>query len=228
MGGECGFSFKAEVQHTVPISRHGFKAIALTTVACAVIAGLTAPLFGWGGLLFMLGIVPVAAFFRDPERYAEDNRENAILAPADGRIVAVEEATMPVSGRKAMMVDIFLSVFNVHINRAPLDGTVSDIQYKKGKFLNALKYKAGSENENNVIALESPEGRHVEVKQISGAIARRIVCSASSGDEVFAGQRIGMIKFGSRTQLFVPADRNVSFCIKAGDKVKAGESVLIE
>ena len=226
LGGECAYSFKSGIPRAFPVSTHGLSPVLVSALACGVAAALGAPFVGWWVLLFVLGPAFVVFFFRDPERFGDQNGPDVLLAPADGRVVAIREAPMPISGEPAVMVDIFLSILNVHINRAPAAGEVVALHYERGKFLNALKDKAGRENESNTLAIACDSGRRVEVKQISGAIARRIVCTAAEGRRVVAGERFGMIRFGSRTQLFAPADSGFEPAVGLGDAVRAGRTVM--
>lgn len=226
LGKPCGFSFRAAAPKAVPLAVHGAKAM-LIALALSVAAVVMAFFWiGWWALVLLTPALFVAYFFRDPERFAEDLPPGAVLAPADGKVVAVSDARMPIAGGPALVIDIFLSVFNVHINRSPVAGKVADLRYERGKFLNALKSHAARENENNVIAIDTADGRHFEVKQISGAIARRIVCTVKPGDSLVAGERLGMIKFGSRTQLFLPVDAHLRVSVEPGSRVKAGQTVL--
>jgi phosphatidylserine decarboxylase len=165
-------------------------------------------------------------FLRDPQRTPDESAANALLAPADGRVVEVSGARMPYTDAPALKVDIFLSVLDVHINRSPAAGKVAKIEYKKGSFRNALKREAGDMNESNVVLLQLGTGQRLAVKQIAGAIARRIVCRAKEGDFLFAGQRFGMIMFGSRTQVFIPSDVGFEAKVTVGQHVKAGKTVL--
>lgn len=226
MGGECGFSFTGGQDSTIALSPHGYGILAWTAMVSGLLAAGTAVFLGWYALLFLLPAGFVAFFFRDPTRLPEDDSPTAVLAPADGRIVAVRETEMPCGGGEATMVDIFLSIFDIHINRAPLAGRVVETKYARGKFLNALRERAGEENENNTIVIETEVGPTIQVKQISGAIARRIVCSVAPGDGVSAAERLGMIKFGSRTQLFVPREAGFELSVRVGDKVRAGKTVV--
>jgi phosphatidylserine decarboxylase len=169
-------------------------------------------------------------FFRDPERRCpEDN--NLLLAPADGHITeigTIEETSF--IGGPALRIGIFLSIFDTHINRAPCNVRIERITYKKGKYLNAMNPQSGRLNESNeldLIRTESPKDKLI-VRQVSGAIARRIVCAAAEGQELAGGERFGMIKFGSRTELYVPARENAKCLVKIGDKVKAGLTPLVK
>jgi phosphatidylserine decarboxylase len=169
-------------------------------------------------------------FFRDPPRRVP-TAEGLIVAPADGLIVAMDEIEHDefLDG-PAVQIGIFLSIFNVHINRAPVAGRVVGIQYKPGKFLNALRPESARENENLSVRMQetvAPYRRYI-VRQITGAFARRIVCQLKPGDEVARGEPFGMIKLGSRTELVVPRAAGLTIRAKIGDRVKAGSSVLAE
>ena len=164
-------------------------------------------------------------FFRDPVRAIPEGESN-IVAPADGKIVEITEVDEPdFIGGKALKIGIFLSIFDVHINRAPCSGSVEMISYRPGKFLNALKQESSRVNENNSIGITG-SGCRMLVKQIAGAIARRIVCACEEGDLCARGEKLGMIKFGSRTELYVPAGADFHLSVKLGEKVRAGSSVL--
>ncbi len=196
-------------------------------IIATVAAALAAVLFwSWAwlaaGLLVILGLYCLY-FFRDPDRKAP-NIPGAIVAPADGRVVSVEEipdANFP--GGRARRVSIFLSVFDVHIQRAPFSGCVEGVEYHEGKFLNALNDKCSEDNENTSIVLRN--GRvPIRVRQIAGAIARRIVCSIHTGDRVEKGDRIGLICFGSRVEAFLPLEAEIK--VRPGLRVRGGESIL--
>ena len=167
-------------------------------------------------------------FFRDPERWPDLEEENdrAIIAPADGKVIKVdkyldEEYRMEESQR----VSIFMSVFNVHVNRYPVKGKVEYVNYKKGKFMAAWNDKASEYNEQAVVGVNA-NGNQVTIKQIAGLIATRIVCYADVGDDVEQAQKLGLIKFGSRVDIILPDETDIK--VKVGDKVKAGETVIGE
>jgi phosphatidylserine decarboxylase len=169
-------------------------------------------------------------FFRDPERRCPEDK-NLLLAPADGHITEIEtiEETSFIGG-PAMRIGIFLSILDTHINRAPCNVRIEKITYKKGKYLNAMNPESGHLNESNeldLIRTDSPNDRLI-VRQISGAIARRIVCAAAEGQQLAGGERFGMIKFGSRTELYVSARENTKCLVRIGDKVKAGLTPLVK
>lgn len=166
----------------------------------------------------------MAWFFRDPERIPPDD-PGAVISPADGRIVFSGDCPPGVwSPEPGKMVSVFMWIFDVHVNRAPVSGKVISVRYNPGKFLAANVEKASLENEQNGVVLETAEGRRVSYVQIAGLVARRIVCSLSEGDTVRRGQRVGMIRFGSRVDVLFPASAILR--VRKGDRVRAGESIL--
>ena len=176
----------------------------------------------FAAIFFLLSLF-LAFFFRDPERVAPDG-ENLILSSADGKVISIKPSQkVDFIGGRGTLVSVFMSVFNVHVNRAPVSGDVKYFKYNPGKFLPAFKDKASLENEQTELGLENDHGRII-LKQIAGIIARRIVCKIRPGDFVEAGQRVGMIKFGSRVDLFLP--ENVEIRVKLKQKVRAGETVM--
>lgn len=205
----------------IPVARDGFLfLIPLLGIAGALFL-LRLP--GWG-LLPLILAVGVGFFFRDPERAVPDG-PGVVVAPADGRVMVVRqgvgaegEGPGPFS-----QVSIFLSVLDVHVNRAPYGGKVEDLKYRPGRFLVAWREEASRVNEQAVIALATPDGP-ITVKQIAGALARRVVTWIRPGQELKTGERIGLIRFGSRVDLLVP--RRVMLAVKVGDKVRGGETVV--
>lgn len=197
-------------------------------------AGLVALLLGfalgawliWAGLLFTLFCL---YFFRDPERVAP-LRAGVIVAPADGRVVSVALATPPpelgLGVALRWRVSIFLSVLNVHVNRVPADGVVTRIAYRHGAFVNASLDKASMSNERNAMAIRLSTGQEIAVVQIAGLIARRILCSVREGDPVQAGDRFGIIRFGSRTDLYLP--EGLRPLVEEGQTMIGGESLIAE
>ena len=195
--------------------------------AILVLAGLIfASWIAWIGVLFILFCL---YFFRDPERFPPP-RPGALLAPADGHIVSIALAAPPPELGLGIMprwrVAIFLSVLDVHVNRMPADGTVTRIAYRHGKFLSANLDKASEENERNALAIRLPDGREIAVVQIAGLIARRILCDVKEGDHVQAGGRFGIIRFGSRTDIYLPA--GVLPLVSEGQTMIGGESVIAQ
>jgi phosphatidylserine decarboxylase len=193
-------------------------------VVALVVGLILAHWLAWLGLAFTLFCL---YFFRDPERVAPP-RPNLVLAPADGRVVLVGPAVPPpeldLGAEPRPRVAIFLSVLDVHVNRMPVDGTVTRIAYRHGKFLNASLDKASVDNERNALAIRLPDGRELAVVQIAGLIARRILCDAREGDAVHAGQRFGIIRFGSRTDVYLP--EGVVPLVAVGQIMTGGETVL--
>jgi phosphatidylserine decarboxylase len=168
------------------------------------------------------------SFFRDPRREVPQD-DKLLLAPADGTVRDIEMVDeKDFIGGPALRIGIFLSVFNVHINRSPCDVKVEKITYHRGKFRNAMSPLAGKENESNDVAIvrTSRPNDRLLVRQVSGAIARRIVCAARVGQRLASGEPFGMIKFGSRTELYVPAGKYIECLVQIGDKVKAGVTPL--
>ena len=184
-------------------------------------------LIGWGWLwklTLLLGIF-VGSFFRNPERYPPF-REGTIVSPADGRILSVTQVDGPeLSGMaETTKVSIFMSVFNVHVNRAPVAGRVLEIHYKPGKFFSANLDKAAEENERNLVVMEDEQGRRIAFVQIAGLIARRIVCFVEPEDTLEKGERFGLIRFGSRVDLYLPTSTEID--VSVGQHVKGGETII--
>lgn len=195
--------------------------------AAAFVLGLiVAAWLAWLGLAFTLFCL---YFFRDPER-VPPGRAGVVLAPADGKVVSIAPARPPpelgLGSAPRWHVGIFLSAIDVHVNRMPADGTVTRIAYRHGKFLNASLDKASAENERNALVVRLPDGREIGVVQIAGLIARRIVCDAREGDAVTAGSRFGIIRFGSRTDLYLP--EGVRPLVVEGQTMIGGETVIAE
>jgi phosphatidylserine decarboxylase len=178
---------------------------------------------GWWAAATVFAAAGLAGlgFFRDPDRTAPDV-PGAVLAPADGRVMAIVDVTDPWVG-PAVRVSIFLSPLDVHVNRAPVGGLVKNVEYVAGRFLAAYRPEASEENERCTVSVEGEQVR-VAVKQIAGVLARRIVCRVRPGDTLQAGERYGLIRFGSRTDLVVP--RGTQVRVRVGDRVKGGESVM--
>ena len=203
----------------IPLAKDGFIFI-LPLLIITVLMFLIS--FYWATAIFGLGFLFVTWFFRDPERRIP-NEPNAIVSPADGKITEIVTENEPINGKLCKRVTIFLSVFNVHVNRVPIGGTIEDIRYNPGKFLAAFNPKASMDNEQNLILINN--GRtHIFVKQIAGLIARRIVCWPKKGDYYESGQRYGLIRFGSRVDILLP--ENTKLSITCGDKVSGGKSII--
>ncbi len=201
------------------IAREGwpFLAISLVLAIAATVwcAAWSIPL--WIIALFVL------QFFRDPPREIPQG-EKLVLSPADGRVIKVERTQDPYGQREAILVSVFMNVFNVHSNRSPVDGKIERVQYFPGKFVNADLDKASLENERNAIVLKTADGQTVTFVQVAGLIARRILCYVKVDDMLARGQRYGFIRFGSRVDVYLPPDASVKVSI--GDKVSATTTVL--
>jgi phosphatidylserine decarboxylase len=191
---------------------------ALPLGAAAILIGwLASP--GWAVPAVLVALF-LLWFFRDPER-AIPTAPGALVSPADGKVTLVSETLE--AGCPYHRISIFLSVFDVHVNRSPMAGVIRDVHYQKGKFLNAMGAASAEENEQNIVKVEG-EGQMVVFKQIAGLLARRIVFTKKVSDHVERGERVGMIKFGSRVDVLVPAAGMIQ--VKVGDRVKGGSSVL--
>jgi phosphatidylserine decarboxylase len=223
----------------IPLTKYGWPQVVvipagvLAIMLILLLSGPPGRLGGWAVVLIetLLAVVFIwlLAFFRDPYRRCPSDK-SILLAPADGQITdieTVEEDTF--IGSKALRLGIFLSIFDVHINRSPCNAKVERITYRKGKYKNAKNPQSGRVNESNDIWLVRTDnpGEKILVRQISGAIARRIVCRVSEGQKLSSGEKFGMIKFGSRTELYVPAREGARCLVQIGDKVKAGLTPLI-
>lgn len=186
-------------------------------LAGVLIAWLANPL--WAAPAWLLAVFCLW-FFRDPERAAPE-AAGAIVSPADGKVTDI--SNIFVDGQERRRISIFLNVFNVHVNRSPIGGVIRDVRYKKGKFLNAMDPHSAEENEQNIVTVEG-EGQTVVFKQIAGLIARRIVCTKKVGDRVERGERVGLIKFGSRVDVVLEPSAQIA--VKVGDHVKGASSIL--
>jgi phosphatidylserine decarboxylase len=212
-------------QVLAPIHPDGWRFIAIFAVVTLLLFWLAAPL-GWIGVIATLWCV---YFFRDPWRVTP-SRPGLVIAPADGRVVSVAPAAPPAAlglGEAPMLrIGIFLNVFDVHVNRMPMAGRVAKLAYHAGKFLNASLDKASEENERMAIRLATSEGPDIAVVQIAGLVARRIVCKLSEGQQVIAGERFGLIRFGSRTDVYLPAGWTPLAIV--GQRVIGGETVIAD
>jgi len=210
-------------QSAFPIARPGYSfigAAAFTTFVFALLGLIIPALLGLASTFFII------YFFRDPDRTVP-NGAGLVVSPADGKVVAagtVENSTYYEG--TCRKISVFMSVFNVHVNRMPCKGKVKKIIYNPGKFISANLDKASKENEQNAVYLETEDGKEICTVQIAGLIARRIICKVQEGDEVDRGQRFGMICFGSRLDIYLP--KNSKLNVVVGDIVKAGTSVLGE
>ena len=202
------------------VAREGWPFLAAAVAAAALVAAFAS---GWWSAPLWLAALFVLQFFRDPPREVPEDPA-AVVSPADGRVVAVEKARDPWLERDALKISVFMNVFNVHSNRAPVDGTVRQVWYHAGRFLNAALDKASVENERNALWLRTRAGADITCVQVAGLIARRILCYVSAGAEMSRGQRFGFIRFGSRVDVYLPLDAQAVAAI--GDKVYAAQSVL--
>lgn len=189
-------------------------------LAVAVVVHLFTGGWVWSIIPVLLAIF-FLWFFRDPRR-AIPQGEGLIVSPADGKLTAIEHVMTPTGER--VRLSIFLNVFNVHVNRSPIAGTLREVRYQKGQYLNAMNPESAEKNEQNLAVVESDDGYEVAFKQIAGLLARRIVFQRKAGDRLERGERIGMIKFGSRVDVLMPAYAEIR--VKIGDHVKGGATVL--
>ena len=203
------------------IAREGWPFLA---IALILALGATVWCAFWSIPLWII-FVFVLQFFRDPGREVPQ-QAGAVLSPCDGRVIKVERRQDPYGQREAILISVFMNVFNVHSNRSPMDGTIQKVQYFPGKFVNADLDKASTENERNAIVLKSTEGQIVTFVQVAGLIARRILCYVKEGDNLTRGQRYGFIRFGSRVDVYLPLTANVKVSI--GDKVSATTTILAQ
>jgi phosphatidylserine decarboxylase len=204
------------------IAREGWPFLALAATAALALSAVQ-----WWilAVLAWLGVIFIGQFFRDPPRTIP-RQTNAVLSPADGRIVKVEKGRDPYLDRDALKISVFMNVFNVHSNRSPVDGSIIAAWYHGGSFLNAALDKASLENERNALHLRTVGGQDVTCVQVAGLIARRILCYVKAGDTLSRGQRYGFIRFGSRVDVYLaPA---AAPKVVVGDKVFATETVLAE
>ena len=204
------------------IAREGW---AIVGIVAAVAVLLLALGWWWPAAIALLLLLFVLQFFRDPPRVIPGGR-NDVLCPADGRIVTVVNARDPYLERDALKLSVFMNVFNVHSNRAPVDGEVRQAWYSRGSFVNADLDKASLENERNALWIRTPEGRDIVCVQVAGLIARRIICHVTPGERLTRGQRYGFIRFGSRVDVYLPAGSRPRVAV--GDKVLATTSIIGE
>lgn len=208
-----------------PIHRAGWAFIAVFALVSLVLALIWSPL-GWAGLVLTLWCV---YFFRDPDRVTPI-REGLIVSPADGVVQKVVRCVPPVDlglgSDERTRISIFLNVFDVHVNRIPYEGSISKLQYIPGKFVNASLDKASEENERQLIRITTPDGLAIGVVQIAGLVARRILCDLKEGQSVRTGERFGIIRFGSRTDVYLPLDATP--LVVEGQRSVGGETVLAD
>jgi phosphatidylserine decarboxylase len=209
-----------------PVHRDGWRFVAIIVVAALVLFWLDIDFLAWIAVVLAIWC---AYFFRDPERVTP-LKAGLVISPADGRISAIEDVVPPaeldLDREPVTRISIFMNVFDVHVNRAPADGTISRISYVPGKFVNADLDKASEDNERQALTIVLEDGRKLGVVQIAGFIARRIVKFVNEHDRLLAGERIGLIRFGSRVDVYLPKD--VSAFVSIGQRSIAGETVIAD
>ena len=208
-----------------PMHREGIRFVAIFAILTALLF-LVSNILGWIGVVLTVWCY---YFFRDPKR-TTPTREGLIISPADGVISLIEQAIPPaelgMSPDALTRVSVFMNVFNCHVNRAPIEGEVTAVAYRPGKFFNASLDKASSDNERNSVCLKIADGRQIAVVQIAGLVARRIVCFVDKGQNLQAGERFGLIRFGSRLDVYLPD--GVQPMVSVGQSMVAGETVLAD
>lgn len=212
--------YKPSYPHPV-LAREGWPFIAGAIVLALLVSWWSVGV----GLIFWLLAIFVIQFFRDPQRQAPDG-ERLVLSPADGRIVSVDRTIDPYTQQQALKISVFMNVFNVHSNRFPVSGRVTQVQYYPGSFVNAALDKASIENERNAVHLALASGEQITVVQVAGLVARRILCYVKPGDTGRAGERYGFIRFGSRVDVYLPPSSRPRVAI--GDKVSATSTALAD
>ena len=218
----------------LPVTKYGLPQVVIYPLLVLVLMAIIFFLFRPARfiipleILLFLVFVWMLSFFRNPVRNINFD-ENILLSPADGTITDISAVEDSALGENALRIGMFLSIFNVHINRAPCSVRIENVTYKKGQFKNAMSPESGKINESNdilMVRLSEPKDRLL-VRQISGAVARHIVCEAAAGNEYRQGEDFGMLKFGSRTELYIPEGNHFEVLVKNGDKVRAGITPLV-
>ena len=204
------------------LAREGWPYIGASVLAAILVAIFFG--FAWSLPLWLIAIF-IIQFFRDPPRKIPA-QPNAVLSPADGRVVRVQKTVDPYTQAESLLVSVFMNVFNVHSNRSPVDGTIERIDYQAGTFVNADLDKASTENERNALVIKQPDGQRISVVQVAGLIARRILCYVKPGEALVRGQRYGFIRFGSRVDVYLPLSARPKVAV--GDKVYATTTVIAE
>lgn len=213
----------------MPLTPYGFREWLIILVVGAALAG-GAAWFGWWWATGIVIIVMLAllSFFRDPIRRVPTELDSSdMLSPADGTVSKVETVEHHEAvGGPAVIVRIFLSVLNVHVNRSPCDGVVQSVTHRPGQYFDARTEASARFNESNLIVMKMDDGTPIGIRQVSGAVARRIVCPIKAGDRLSRGKKFGMIKFGSTTELILPHPEDVKVHVVSGDRVKGGLTIL--
>lgn len=207
-------------EEKIGVAKEGFPIIGLLAFSAVIFVLMSCEI---SAFLFLVLVWFSVFFFRDPPRVVPTD-VNVAVSPADGKIIRIQPALDPISGETRLCISVFMNVFSVHVNRSPVAGVVSAIKYISGSFVNAAFDKASTENERCAYAITDQDGKDWTFVQISGLIARRIVCRVQEGDELARGERFGLIRFGSRVDLYLP--KNYTESVGIGDKVFAGQSVL--
>lgn len=215
------------MNNSTPFAREGYPFILSSSGTTLLLAFATwkscSLIFALSTVFAFLLSLFILYFFRNPERITPED-ENAVVAPADGKVIVLERVTETPLGVEALKISIFMSVFSVHVNRAPLSGKVLAVNYNSGRFFDARDGRASCENERNTVILEAASGIKIAFVQIAGLIARRIICYPKAGDRLIRGTRYGLIRFGSRVDVYLPVD--VTPLVKLGDMTVAGETIL--
>ncbi|MCE5212347.1 MAG: phosphatidylserine decarboxylase family protein [Deltaproteobacteria bacterium] len=210
------------MKHDSLIAPEGYPFIVFSLIVTVFVSFLGGN--WWLISFFILLTIFIICFFRNPERYFEEE-EKILISPADGKVIKIENVDVAgtISGR-FKKISIFMNVFNVHVNRAPYEGKIEAINYHEGKFFSANLDKASQDNERNEVLIRTEDGRVIWTVQIAGLVARRIVCWVNPGMNIRKGERFGLICFGSRVDMYLPEDSKIS--VKLNDKVKAGQTTL--
>jgi len=210
------------INNRLPVAREGIPFIIIGTGLTSIFL-----ILNWKFLASPLAVLTllIIYFFRDPDRTLI-NEKRAVLTPADGKVISIEKLNNSDNPLKApaIKISIFMSIFNAHINRIPIRGKIAQLSYHPGKFFSANRDKASLYNEHNIVTLETDQRKKIVLIQIAGLIARRIVCWVKKGDLVETGQRFGLIRFGSRLEVYLPSD--TTLMVKKGQKVKAGQTII--
>jgi phosphatidylserine decarboxylase len=210
------------INNRLPVAREGIPFIIIGTGLTSIFL-----ILNWKFLASPLAVLTllIIYFFRDPDRTLI-NEKRAVLTPADGKVISIEKLNNSDNLLKApaIKISIFMSIFNAHINRIPIRGKIAQLSYHPGKFFSANRDKASLYNEHNIVILETDQRKKIVLIQIAGLIARRIVCWVKKGDLVETGQRFGLIRFGSRLEVYLPSD--TTLMVKKGEKVKAGQTII--
>lgn len=203
------------------LAREGWPFIAATFLLAALWTSFVG--FGFIAAVLWVLFILVTQFFRDPAREVPAMAD-AVICPVDGRVIKVEETVNPYTQENALMISVFMNIFNVHCQRSPVNGVIEDVQYYPGKFFNADLDKASTENERNAVIARLDDGTRITFVQVAGLVARRILCYVQKGDELHKGQRYGFIRFGSRVDVYLPL--GATPCVTIGEKVLGTETVL--